>query len=188
MKNLAIQTRQSGHRHHCRSLFAIFIGASLLFSGSDAEAGRAYGVRSRGAVAVGPRGGVAASRTTVTTGPFGRTTATRTTAVSGPRRNTAVKTTTAVAGPRGAAVVTGGAVVGTRGAVAIVRPAPVVVVAPRLLPVVVVAPRPLPVGYIAVLPVGHRVVVYGGRTCYFVGGVYYAPEFYEGTTVYVVVH
>jgi len=54
--------------------------------------------------------------------------------------------------------------------------------------VTAVAVRPgLPRGYVATIPGGYRRVVYGGYNCYFVGGVYYRPEFYEGTTVYVIV-
>lgn len=86
-----------------------------------------------------------------------------------------------VAGPRG------GAVVATRPAV-VARP---VVVAPRP---VVVAPRPvvaapvLPAGYIRVVPAGYRTVMYRGYNCRFVGGVYYRPVMYQGTSVWVVVH
>lgn len=86
-----------------------------------------------------------------------------------------------VAGPRG------GAVVATRPAV-VARP---VVVAPRP---VVVAPRPavvapvLPAGYVRVVPAGYRTVVYRGYNCRFVGGVYYRPVMYQGTSVWVVVH
>ena len=78
---------------------------------------------------------------------------------------------------RGAvAVGGGGAVVATRGAVAVAGPNGVAVVA-----------RPLAGTYIRTIPVGYRTVVYGGYSCYYVGGIYYRPEFYEGTTVYVVV-
>lgn len=86
-----------------------------------------------------------------------------------------------VAGPRG------GAVVATRPAV-VARP---VVVAPRP---VVVAPRPvvvapvLPSGYVRVVPAGYRTVMYRGYNCRFVGGVYYRPVMYQGTSVWVVVH
>ncbi len=45
----------------------------------------------------------------------------------------------------------------------------------------------LGVGYIHTIPPGYRMAWYGGYNCYFVGGVYYRPEFYEGRTVYVVV-
>jgi hypothetical protein len=87
-----------------------------------------------------------------------------------------------VAGPRGAAVVA------TRPAVVAPRP---VVVAPRP---VVVAPRPvvvapvLPAGYVRVVPAGYRTVMYGGYNCRYVGGVYYRPVMYQGTSVWVVVH
>ena len=88
-----------------------------------------------------------------------------------------------VAGPRG------GAVVATRPAV-VVAPRPVVV-APRP---VVVAPRPvvvapvLPSGYVHVVPAGFRPMMYRGYNCRFVGGVYYRPVMYQGTSVWVVVH
>jgi hypothetical protein len=84
-----------------------------------------------------------------------------------------------VAGPRG------GAVVATRPAV-VARP---VVVAPR--PVVVARPAVvapvLPVGYVRVVPAGYRTVMYRGYNCRFVGGVYYRPVMYQGTSVWVVV-
>ncbi|MFN5960227.1 MAG: hypothetical protein ACK5CW_01950 [Verrucomicrobiota bacterium] len=93
-----------------------------------------------------------------------------------------------VAGPRG------GAVVATRPAVVarpvVVAPRPVVV-APRP---VVVAPRPvvvapvLPSGYVHVVPAGYRTMMYRGYNCRFVGGVYYRPVMYQGTSVWVVVH
>jgi hypothetical protein len=95
-----------------------------------------------------------------------------------------------VAGPRG------GAVVATRPAV-VVAPRPVVV-APRPVVVaprpVVVAPRPvvvapvLPSGYVHVVPAGYRTMMYRGYNCRFVGGVYYRPVMYQGTSVWVVVH
>ena len=37
------------------------------------------------------------------------------------------------------------------------------------------------------VPAGYTTVYYGGYNCFFVGGVYYRPEFYQGNTVYVVV-
>lgn len=108
-----------------------------------------------------------------------------------------------VAGPRGAAVVgedraaavtrRGVAVSGPNGT-AVARPP--VAVAPSPVVVapspVVVAPRPvavapLPAGYVRVVPAGYRTVVYRGYTCRFVGGVYYRPVMYQGSTVYVVV-
>lgn len=46
---------------------------------------------------------------------------------------------------------------------------------------------PLPAGYIRTVPVGYTTVVYGGYSCRYVGGVYYRPVFYGGSTVYVVV-
>lgn len=99
------------------------------------------------------------------------------------------RSTYGVAGPRGAAVVgpdrsdavtrRGVAVTGPQGTAVARRP---VAVAPR--PVVV---APLPVGYIRVVPAGYRTVVYRGYPCRYVGGVYYRPVMYQGTTVYVTI-
>lgn len=99
------------------------------------------------------------------------------------------RSTYGVAGPRGAAVVgpdrtvavtrRGVAVAGPQGTAVARRP---VAVAPR--PVVV---APLPVGYIRVVPTGYRTVVYRGYPCRYVGGVYYRPVMYQGTTVYVTI-
>lgn len=99
------------------------------------------------------------------------------------------RSTYGVAGPRGAAVVgpdravavtrRGVAVAGPQGTAVARRP---VAVAPR--PVVV---APLPVGYIRVVPAGYRTVVYRGYPCRYVGGVYYRPVMYQGTTVYVTI-
>ena len=99
------------------------------------------------------------------------------------------RSTYGVAGPRGAAVVGNDrAVAVTRRGVAVAGPNGVAVtrrpvaVAPR--PVVV---APLPVGYIRVVPAGYRTVVYRGYPCRYVGGVYYRPVMYQGTTVYVTI-
>lgn len=43
-------------------------------------------------------------------------------------------------------------------------------------------------GYIRTVPAGARPVVYGGYNCYYVGGIYYRPVVYSGSTVYVVVN
>lgn len=106
------------------------------------------------------------------------------------------RSTYGVAGPRGAAVVgPDRAVAVTRRGVAVAGPQGTAVarrgvaVAPRA---VVVAPRPvvvapLPVGYIRVVPAGYRTVVYRGYPCRYVGGVYYRPVMYQGTTVYVTI-
>jgi hypothetical protein len=51
----------------------------------------------------------------------------------------------------------------------------------------VARPAPLPGTYIRTVPAGATTVVYHGVSCYYVGGVYYQPVFYGGTTVYVVV-
>jgi hypothetical protein len=45
----------------------------------------------------------------------------------------------------------------------------------------------LPAGYYGAIPGAYRAVVYGGYNCYYSGGVYYRPVFYQGNTVYVVV-
>ncbi len=106
------------------------------------------------------------------------------------------RSTYGVAGPRGAAVVGNDrAVAVTRRGVAVAGPNGVAVarrgvaVAPRAVVVtpgpVVVAP--LPAGYIRVVPTGYRTVVYRGYTCQYVGGVYYRPVMYQGTTVYVTI-
>jgi len=87
--------------------------------------------------------------------------------VSGPRG-------AAVVGPDRAAAVTrrGVAVTGPHGTAVARRP---------------VAVAPLPRGYVRVVPTGYRTVVYRGYNCRFVGGIYYRPIMYQGTTVYVVV-
>lgn len=81
----------------------------------------------------------------------------------------------------------------TTGRVAVAGPDRVAVAGPR--GVAVAGPngaaavrRPYPGGYIHTLPVGYRPVVYGGYNCYYAGGVYYRPEFYQGSTVYIVVN
>ena len=42
-------------------------------------------------------------------------------------------------------------------------------------------------GFIHTIPPGYRMAYYGGYNCYYVSGVYYRAEFYQGSTVYVVV-
>ena len=91
----------------------------------------------------------------------------------GPRGNVAVAGRTTVAGGYGAAGRTTVAV-GSGGNVAVAHRTAVV--------------RPLPRGYIRVVPVGYRMIAYGGYNCYYVGGVYYRTVFYEGETVYVIVN
>jgi hypothetical protein len=59
-------------------------------------------------------------------------------------------------------------------------PATGVVVAP------VVTTPAIPPGYVATIPPGYQVVNYQGITCYYVGGVYYRPVFYAGSTIYLV--
>jgi hypothetical protein len=45
----------------------------------------------------------------------------------------------------------------------------------------------LPAGYYGAIPGAYRPVFYGGYHCYYAGGVYYRPAFYQGNTVYIVV-
>jgi hypothetical protein len=45
----------------------------------------------------------------------------------------------------------------------------------------------LPAGYYGAVPGAYRAVYYGGYNCYYAGGVYYRPAFYQGNTVYIVV-
>ena len=45
----------------------------------------------------------------------------------------------------------------------------------------------LPAGYYGAIPGAYRPVFYGGYNCYYAGGVYYRPAFYQGNTVYIVV-
>jgi hypothetical protein len=45
----------------------------------------------------------------------------------------------------------------------------------------------LPAGYYGGIPGAYRSVCYGGYNCYYAGGVYYRPAFYQGNTVYIVV-
>jgi hypothetical protein len=45
----------------------------------------------------------------------------------------------------------------------------------------------LPRGYYAAVPAGYRTVAYAGYTCRYVGGIYYRPVMYQGTTAWVVV-
>jgi len=45
----------------------------------------------------------------------------------------------------------------------------------------------LPAGYYGAILGAYRAVVYGGYNCYYAGGVYYRPAFYQGNTVYIVV-
>ena len=71
-----------------------------------------------------------------------------------------------VSGPRGVVAA------GPNGAVAVRRP----------------VATTLPAGYIRTVPAGYRTVVYRGYSCRYVGGIYYRPVMYGGTTVYVVVH
>jgi hypothetical protein len=91
----------------------------------------------------------------------------------------------AYVGPRGA-VAQGPngnvAAAGRYGGAAVAGPNRTVVATGR--PVV----APLPGGYIRAVPAGYRPVYYGGYNCMFVGGIYYRPVMYQGSTVYVVVN
>ncbi len=165
---------------------ALLAGATLLLAASIADA-RDYGVSrapagrgteystARGGTAyVGPRG-VAAQ------GADGRT------AVATPRG-------AAVAGPNGAAAAGryGAAAVAPRGAVAVVPGAavpawqPITPSAAVIASAEALAAPPLPPGYVSTVPAGYQVVAYGGYTCYYVGGVYYRPVFYAGSTIYLI--
>lgn len=97
---------------------------------------------------------------------------------------------TAYVGPRGFAAESAGgqkAAAGRRGRVAVTDSGDVY--ARRNPAAVVTRPvaAPLPAGYIRVVPAGYTTVVYRGYTCRYVGGVYYRPVMYQGSTVYVVV-
>lgn len=84
-------------------------------------------------------------------------------------------------GPRGAAVAgpNGAAAVGRYGGAAAVGPHGGVAVR---------GPVAYPSTYIRTIPAGYRTVYYGGYNCFYVGGIYYRPVIYQGTTVYVVVN
>jgi len=149
--------------HSSPALLAVLV---LLSAAPLAEARSAYGVAGpRGAAVVGEDRAAAVTRRGV--------------AVSGPNGTAVARRPVAVA-PRPVAVAPRPVVVAPAPVVVAPRP---VVVAPA--PVVV---APLPAGYIRVVPAGYRTVVYRGYSCRFVGGVYYRPVMYQGSTVYVVVH
>lgn len=165
---------------HCYS-HALHVSVALLFAATLAEA-RDFGVSTssagrgtkvtteRGGTAyVGPRGAAAESA-----GGKKAASGVRGSAYSG-------ENVKAASGRRGSAAVTeSGNVYARRNPVAVTAhptaAAPTTVVA-----------APLPAGYIRTIPAGYRTVVYGGYNCYLVGGVYYRPVFYGGSTVYVVV-
>ena len=144
---------------------ALLAGATLLLTASIAEA-RAYGVSSssagRGTKYTSSRGGSAY------VGPHGA-------AAQGANGRTAAATRNGAAypGPNAAGVATrhgGGAAVTQNGNV-YTRP----------------VTTTLPAGYIRTVPAGYTTVVYGGYRCRYIGGIYYRPVMYQGTTVYVVV-
>jgi len=141
-------------------LFLIVASIGFLLGICQSYAGRGY-YGGRTVAAAGPHGAVVA-------GPNGAAAVGRNggVAVAGAYHPpTYGGTRVAVAGPNGVAVA------GPNGAVAIQRS---------------YAPC-YPSGYIRVVPAGYTMVYYGGYNCYFAGGVYYRPEFYAGSTVYVVV-
>ncbi|MEY4568786.1 MAG: hypothetical protein RLZZ398_225 [Verrucomicrobiota bacterium] len=163
----------------------LLAGAALLLASTVAEA-RNYGVSTssagRGTKVTTSRGGEAY------VGPRG---------VAAKGANGGV----AAAGRYGAAAVgpNGGvAAAGRYGGAAAVGPNGNVYARPTTLPAygasaVVVRPpttvvvAPMPAGYIRVVPVGYTTVVYGGYSCRYVGGIYYRPIMYQGSTVYIVV-
>jgi hypothetical protein len=188
---------------------ALLAGATLLLSASIADA-RSYGVSSssagRGTKYTSSRGGSAyvGPHGAAAQGANGRTAA-------------ATKNGAAYAGPHGAAVggrygsaaVTNnkGAYATSGGAYAAVATRPVATtlpvsgVAAATRPVATTLPAggaavatppvatTLPAGYISTVPAGYTTtVMHGGYSCSYVGGIYYRPVFYEGTTVYVVVN
>lgn len=140
------------------------VAGALLLAASMADA-RPYDVSSsskgRGTKYTTERGGSAyvGPRGTVAQGADGRTAAAgrRGAAVAGPNGAAAVRTTRTVH-TDSTAVVTSQKVVTT-----------------------------LPAGYIRTVPAGYKTIAYRGYTCRYVGGVYYRPVFYGGSTVYVVV-
>jgi hypothetical protein len=119
-----------------------------------------------GTAYVGPRGVAAESA-----GGYRAASGVRGAAYSGPNSS-------------GVAVRGGGAAVATGGQV-YARPAAVAPVAPvaRVAPAAV----PYPAGYVRVLPGGAATVAYRGYSCFYVGGIYYRPVIYQGSTIYVVV-
>lgn len=148
---------------HSRALLA---GAALIITAALAEA-RDYGISSssygRGTKYTTERGG------TAYVGPRGVAGET-----AGGSKYASGRRGAAYSGPNSAGVATryGGAAVTSGGAVVATRR---------------VYPATLPAGYVRVVPAGYRMVVYRGYNCYFVGGIYYRPVIYGGTTVYVVV-
>jgi hypothetical protein len=147
----------------------LFAVAIMLVGAKDAHGRRAYGVSGNRGTAVATPRGVAWS---------GENSSGAVT-----RRGGAVTTDNgaAVAGQRGVAVAgENGSVVAGRRGVAVAGNSGAAVAG-------AVYPRPLPAGYVRYVPNGSRAVVYGGYSCFFVGGVYYRPVFYGGETVYVVV-
>ena len=150
---------------------ALLAGAALILTASIAEAGRSYGGVSsssagRGTKYTTERGG------TAYVGPRG-------VAVEGSQGNKA-----AAGRYGGATAVTNSGDVYRRGGGVAAAP-----VYPARYPAAntTVVATTLPAGYIRVVPTGYTTVVYGGYTCCYVGGIYYRPVMYQGSTVYVVV-
>lgn len=167
---------------------ALLAGAALILTASIAEAGRSYGGVSsssagRGTKYTTERGG------TAYVGPRG-------VAVEGSQGNKAAAGRyggAAYSGPNsagavnrygGATAVTNSGDVYRRGGGVAAAP-----VYPARYPAAntTVVATTLPAGYIRVVPTGYTTVVYGGYSCRYVGGVYYRPVMYQGSTVYVVV-
>lgn len=165
----------------------LIAGAALLLTASISEA-RDYGVSSssagRGTKYTSERGGTAyvGPRGVAVEGAGGNKVAANRrggAAYSGPNSAGAVNRY------GGATAVSNSGDVYRRGGGVVARPvAPLPArIAPPVAPVV----APLPAGYIRVVPAGYRTVAYRGYNCFYVGGIYYRPVMYQGTTVYVVV-
>jgi hypothetical protein len=175
--------------------------AAFLLGTSDAQGRRAYGVSSgRGSAVATPRGVAwSGENSSGAVTRRGGAVATDNGVAAANRRGVAVagEDGAAVASRRGVAVAgENGAAVARRRGVAVAGDNGAAVAGARGVAVagnngVAVAggvyPRPLPTGYVRFVPNGSRAVVYGGYSCFFVGGVYYRPVFYGGETVYVIV-
>ncbi len=158
MKTLLNRIHRLQQGHHRSLLLTLLTVTALLFGPAGAYA--------RGGRCYGVSSSPAGRGTAYTSSRGGSAyVGPRVTAAQGPQGRTAVATQrgAAYAGPHGAAVV------GPNRAV--------------------VAARPVSTGhYIRTVPPGARVVYYGGYNCYYVGGIYYRPVFYDGSLVYTVVN
>jgi len=155
---------------------ALFIGAALFYTSAPAEA-RDYGISSssagRGTKYTSERGG------TAYVGPRG-------VAAEGSRGNRAAVSRSGGAvysGPNSSGVINR-----YGGATAVTSSGDVYRRSPNTATVTTRRVTTLPNGYVRVVPAGYRTVVYRGYNCRYVGGVYYRPVMYQGTTVYVVVN